>query len=124
MAKDGLKVKTWEDLNKPEVRIAGPQASSMDKFLTEHVAKASIERFPGNQEAIAVFQAGRADAVCLFHPPLLAARQKLGTGNIIVPSPAMSQASSAAVRKDDDKARSEEQKAELQSIMSSSYTVF
>src|SRR3546814_9653637 len=40
----------------------------------------------------------------LFHPPLLAARQKLGTGNIIVPSPAMSQASSAAVRKDDDKA--------------------
>ncbi|MFC3677698.1 transporter substrate-binding domain-containing protein [Ferrovibrio xuzhouensis] len=104
LAKDGLKVKTWEDLNRPEVRIAVPQASSMDKFLTEHVAKASIERFPGNQEAIAAFQAGRADAVCLFHPPLLAARQKLGTGNIIVPSPAMSQASSAAVRKDDDKA--------------------
>lgn len=104
LAKDGLKVKTWEDLNKPDVRIAVPQASSMDKFLTEHVAKAHIERFPGNQEAIAAFQAGRADAVCLFHPPLLAARQKLGTGNIIVPSPAMSQASSAAVRKDDDKA--------------------
>jgi len=83
------------------VRIAVPQASSMDKFLSEHVAKATIQRFPGNAEAIAAFQAGRADAVCLFHPPLLAARQKLGTGKIVVPTPAQSQASSAAVRKDD-----------------------
>lgn len=39
--------------------------------------------------------------MCLFHPPLLAARQKLGVGKIVVPTPAQSQASSAAVRKDD-----------------------
>jgi polar amino acid transport system substrate-binding protein len=94
-------VKTWADLDKPSVRIAVPQASSMDKFLTEHVAKAQISRFPGNAEAIAAFQAGRADAVCLFHPPLLAARQKLGSGKIVVPTPAQSQASSVAVRKGD-----------------------
>ena len=75
----------------------------MDRFLTEHVAKAQISRFPGNAEAIAAFQAGRADAVCLFHPPLLAARQKLGTGKIVVPTPAESQASSVAVRKEADK---------------------
>jgi polar amino acid transport system substrate-binding protein len=41
--------------------------------------------------------------VCLFHPPLLAARQRLGKGKIVVPTPAQSQASSAAVRKEDDK---------------------
>lgn len=104
LARDDLKVTTWEDLDKPSVRIAVPQASSMDKFVTELAGKAQIERFPGNPEAIAAFQAGRADAVCLFHPPLLAARQKLGTGHIVVPSPAKSQASSAAVRKEDDKA--------------------
>ena len=103
LAKDDLPVKTWEDLNKPSVKIAVPQASSMDKFLSEHVSKAEISRFPGNAEAIAAFQAGRVDAVCLFHPPLLAARQKLGTGKIVVPTPAQSQASSVAVRKEGDK---------------------
>lgn len=103
LARDDLPAKTWAELDQPSVRIAVPQASSMDKFLTEHVGKASIQRFPGNAEAIAAFQAGRADAVCLFHPPLLAARQKLGTGKIMVPSPAQSQASSVAVRKETDK---------------------
>jgi polar amino acid transport system substrate-binding protein len=101
LARDDLPVVKWEDLNKPAVRIAVPQASSMDKFLSENVSKATIQRFPGNAEAIAAFQAGRADAVCLFHPPLLAARQRLGTGKIVVPTPAQTQASSVAVRKDD-----------------------
>ncbi|HQZ07518.1 MAG: transporter substrate-binding domain-containing protein [Rhodoferax sp.] len=101
LARDDLAAKTWADLNKAGVRIAVPQASSMDKFLTENTPNATIQRFPGNGEAIAAFQAGRADAVCLFHPPLLAARQKLGTGKIVVPTPAKSQASSAAVRKED-----------------------
>ena len=104
LARDDLAVSSWADLNQPAVRIAVPQASSMDKFLTENVSKATIQRFPGNAEAIAAYQAGRADAVCLFHPPLLAARQRLGSGKIIVPTPAVSQPSSAAVRKEDDKA--------------------
>ncbi|MCB1440891.1 MAG: transporter substrate-binding domain-containing protein [Nitratireductor sp.] len=101
LAKDDLDVTTWEDLNKPEVRISVPQATSMDKFLTENVGKADIQRFPGNTEAIAAFQSGRVDAVCLFHPPLIAARQKLGAGKIVVPSPVKSNPTSAAVRKGD-----------------------
>jgi polar amino acid transport system substrate-binding protein len=103
LARDDLKVVAWADLNQPAVRIAVPQGSSMDKFVTENTPKASIQRFPGNPEAIAAFQAGRVDAVCLFHPPLLAARQRLGTGKIVVPTPAQSQPSSAAVRKEADK---------------------
>ena len=103
LARDDLAVKAWADLDQPSVRIAVPQASSMDRYLSEHVGKASIQRFPGNAEAVAAFQAGRADAVCLFHPPLLAARQKLGSGKIVVPTPAESQASSVAVRKESDK---------------------
>ena len=101
LARDDLAVKTWEDLNQPSVRIAVPQATSMDKFLTDNVSKAAIQRFPGNTEAIAAFQSGRVDAVCLFHPPLLAARQKLGQGKIVVPTPSQSVPSSAAVRKGD-----------------------
>jgi polar amino acid transport system substrate-binding protein len=104
LARDDLPVTKWVDLNQPSVRISVPQASSMDKFLSDNVPKANIQRFPGNPEAIAAFQAGRVDAVCLFHPPLLAARQKLGTGKIVVPTPAQSVPSSAAVRKEDNKA--------------------
>jgi len=101
LARDDLAVSNWSDLDKPSVRIAVPQASSMDKFVTENTPKATIQRFPGNAEAIAAFQAGRADAVCLFHPPLLVARKALGNGKIVVPKPAKFQASSAALRKDD-----------------------
>jgi polar amino acid transport system substrate-binding protein len=101
LARDDLASATWEELNKPGVRIAVPQASSMDRFVSEHAPKADIQRFPDNAAAIAAFQSGRVDAVCLFHPPLLAARQRLGKGKIVVPTPAQSQASSAAVRKGD-----------------------
>ncbi len=101
LARDDLQASNWSDLDKPSVRIAVPQASSMDKFVSENASKATIQRFPGNAEAIAAFQAGRADAVCLFHPPLLVARKALGKGKIVVPKPAKSQASSAALRKDD-----------------------
>ena len=41
--RDDLPVKAWADLDKPAVRIAVPQASSMDKFLSENVAKAQID---------------------------------------------------------------------------------
>ena len=101
LAKDDLAVKSWEDLNKAGVRIAVPQASSMDRFVTEHTPKADIQRFPDNAAAIAAFQSGRVEAVCLFHPPLLAARQRLGKGKIVVPTPAVTQASSTALRKGD-----------------------
>jgi polar amino acid transport system substrate-binding protein len=101
LAKDDLAVKTWQDLDKPGIRIAVPQASSMDRFVTEHASKADIQRFPDNAAAIAAFQSGRVDAVCLFHPPLLAARQRLGKGKIVVPTPAQIQASSTALRKGD-----------------------
>lgn len=103
LARDDLAVQSWADLNKDSVRIAVPQASSMDKQVSELAPKAQIQRYPGNAEAIAAFQAGRADAVCLFHPPLLAARQRLGRGKIVVPTPVLSQPSSVAVRKEDDK---------------------
>ena len=101
LANDDLDVSTWEDLNIDSVRVALPQASSMDKYVSEFAPDADIQRFPGNQESIAAFQAGRVDAVSLFHPPLLAARSKLGKGKIIVPTPALSQPSSVAVRTED-----------------------
>jgi hypothetical protein len=106
LAKDDLPVKAWADLDKPgRAHRRARRPSSMDKFVTEHRrSKASIQRFPGNAEAIAAFQSGRVDAVCLFHPPLLAARQRLGTGKIVVPTPAQSPAVQRGAAQGDDEA--------------------
>lgn len=101
MATDELDVSAWEDLNKADVKISVPQATSMDAFLSENVSKADIQRFPGNSESIAAFQSGRVDAVCLFLPPLVVARKQLGRGKIVVPTPLKSNPTSAGVRKGD-----------------------
>ncbi len=104
LARDDLEVTDWADLNDPSIRISVPQATSMDAFLTEHTPDPDIQRFPGNAEAIAAFQAGRVDAVTLFHPPLISARKSLGTGKLVVPSPIESRPSSVAVRQEGDSA--------------------
>ncbi len=101
LARDDLPVKTWEDLNKPGIKLSCAQATTIDTFLTKNTPKADIQRFPGNVEAIAAFQSGRVDAVGMFHPPLLAARQRLGKGKLLVPTPSESVASSVGVRKGD-----------------------
>ena len=103
LANDDLPVETWADLNKPEVKVAVPQATSMDEFLTRTIPDADIQRFPDNGAALAAFQSGRVDAVSLFHPPLLAARKKFGAGKIVIPTPAFSSPSSIAVRREADK---------------------
>ena len=103
LARDDLPVESWQDLNKPEVSVAVPQASSMDEFLTRNIPNADIQRFPDNGASLAAFQSGRVDAVCLFHPPLLAARKKFGAGKIVIPTPAFSSPSSIAVRREADK---------------------
>ncbi len=104
LARDDLEVTDWADLNKPEIRISVPQATTMDAFLTENVPNAEIQRYPGNPEAIAAFQSGRVDAVTLFHPPLIAALQRLGTGKIVVPHPVQARESSVALRQEQDTA--------------------
>ncbi len=103
LTKDDLSVSTWEDLNKSGIKVGVPQATSMDAFLTRTIPQADIQRFPDNGSAIAAFQSGRVDAVSLFHPPLLAARKKLGRGNLVIPTPAFSSPSSIAVRREEDK---------------------
>ena len=103
LARDDLPVASWADLDKAEVRVAVPQATSMDEFLTRTIPNADIQRFPDNGAALAAFQSGRVDAVSLFHPPLLSARKKFGAGKIVIPTPAFSSPSSMAVRREADK---------------------
>ena len=103
LADEKLAAGSWAELNKKGVKLGVPQGSSMDSFLTENTPNADIQRFPDNAASIAAFQSGRVDAVALFHPPLLAARKKLGRGQLVIPTPAFSSPTSVGVRKEVDK---------------------
>ncbi|MEP2530026.1 transporter substrate-binding domain-containing protein [Shimia sp.] len=102
LANDDLAASTWAELNNADVSIAVPQGSSMDTYVTNNLPNADIQRFPDNGASIAAFQSGRVDAVSLFHPPLLAARKKLGRGQLVIPTPAFSSPTSVAVRQESD----------------------
>lgn len=102
LADEDLAADTWADLNKEGVSAAVPPGSSMDSFITENLPNADIQHFPDNGASIAAFQSGRVNAVSLFHPPLLAARQKLGRGQLVIPTPAFSSPTSVGVRKEAD----------------------
>lgn len=103
LLRDGLEAEAWADLNRADVTIAVPQGTTMDSYVTRHLPEADILRFPSNGEAVAAFQSGRADAVSLFHPPLIAMQKQLGRGQIVLPRPIRASASSAAVRREADK---------------------
>lgn len=103
LADDNLAVKNWSDLNKKDIKIAVTQGTTMDRYVTARLDKATILRFPSNGESVAAFQSRRVNAVSLFHPPLIAMRKKIGRGKIVLPSPVRQSASSAGVRREADK---------------------
>ena len=102
LADDDLKIDTWEDLNKDGMKVAVTQGTTMDTYVTARLKNAEILRFPSNGEAVAAFQSRRVNAVSLFHPPLIAMRQKIGRGQIVIPKPIRQSTSSAGVRIEKD----------------------
>ena len=103
LGREDLDMENWSDLNKEGIKISVTQGTTMERYVTKHLPKAKILRFPSNGESVAAFQSGRVDAVSLFHPPLIAMQKKMGKGKIVVPKPVRASASSAAVRMEKDK---------------------
>lgn len=102
LADEDLTIATWEDLNKPDIKIAVTQGTTMDSYVSARLDQAEILRFPSNGEAVAAFQSRRVNAVSLFHPPLIAMRERIGRGQIVLPAPIRQSASSAGVRREAD----------------------
>ena len=103
LADDEMEISEWQDLNQDGIKLAVTQGTTMDIYVTERLDNAEILRFPTNGESVAAFQSRRVNAVSLFHPPLIAMRSKIGRGQIVLPSPIRQSASSAGVRREDDK---------------------
>lgn len=104
VTKRGFQAKTWDELNRPEVKIAVDTGSSQDQVVTRLCPKASVSRFKSADEATMAVQSGRADAQCLVLILALTAKKKLPTlGDVLVPTPVFATTSNAGFRREADK---------------------
>lgn len=91
--------KTWEDLNKPTTKIAVTMGTSFAATVTKKLPRASILRFANNDEAVAAFASGRANAVAQYAPALTVQYARLKMGKVIIPTPVHPIPTSAGIRK-------------------------
>ncbi|MCP2158536.1 transporter substrate-binding domain-containing protein [Agrobacterium tumefaciens] len=102
IAKPGLEPKTWEELNKPEVRIAVDIGSTHDLFARRVLPKATLVALKTPDEATLSVQTGRADAVIqVAMLSLVTVKKNANVGKIVVPGPIVRQPTCAGVRAED-----------------------
>jgi polar amino acid transport system substrate-binding protein len=63
VARRGFAAKSWEDLNKPDVRVVSLIGSLSDVLLARYAPKAQIMGAKDGDAAILLMQAGRADCI-------------------------------------------------------------
>lgn len=103
IAKPEFEPKSWEDLNKPEVRVAVDIGSTHDLFARRTIPKATLVALKSPDDAVLAVQSGRAD--CLIQVAMLSlvtVKKNTRVGKIIVPTPAASQPTCCGVRVDVD----------------------
>lgn len=102
--RDGVTATTWDDVNKPEFRIAVDAGSSHDAAVTRLAPNATIIRLKGQSDATASLLAGRADAQCLV---LMLALGLLGknpkAGQLVIPQEVNHTSSHGGYRRDENK---------------------
>lgn len=99
---------TWEDFNKPDMKIAVDAGSSHDAAVTRLLPNANISRLKTASDATAALQSKRADAQCLvliIAMTVLAKNPSLG--KLIIPTPTEFTTSHAGFRREDDKSWAE-----------------
>lgn len=103
LLRPGLTITAWEEANKAEIRLGVVLGTSPDRDVTARLPRAQIERFPTADEVAAAFQAGRVDAIALFHPALVMLRSRVRRGTVVLPTPILAASTSAGVRREADK---------------------
>jgi polar amino acid transport system substrate-binding protein len=105
MLKKGLEAKTWADINKPEVRIAVDVGSANEAVARRFAPSATIKSLKSRDEVMLEMSSGRVDCVVnamMLGLTAIAKNPNLGSYKILQ-SPAVTVASSMAVRRESDK---------------------
>jgi polar amino acid transport system substrate-binding protein len=100
IAREGFAPQRWQDLNKPEVRVALELGTVYDQNVANLCPQATVIRLKTNNDALLALQAGRADCqmlVVILALTTLARTPSLG--HLIVPEPQFGSATSAIMAK-------------------------
>jgi polar amino acid transport system substrate-binding protein len=63
VARPGFAAKTWEDLNRPEIRVVSLIGALSDNLLARYAPKATLVEVKAGDDAILQMNAGRADCI-------------------------------------------------------------
>jgi polar amino acid transport system substrate-binding protein len=105
MLKKGMEAKTWADINKPDVKIAVDVGSANEAVARRFASNATIKSLKSRDEVMLEMSSGRVDCVVnamMLGLTAIAKNPNLGTYKILQ-SPAVTVASSMAVRRESDK---------------------
>lgn len=95
---------TWEDLNKPEVKIAVDNGSAHDQVASRLAPNAEISRFRTLDEATLALKSRRVRAQSIFWMGgVRAVKRDPSLGKVIVPTPVFGSTSNAAIRRETDR---------------------
>jgi len=103
LARKGFDPKSWDDVNKPGVKLSVDVGSNQDTFATDNLKKASIRRFETSGDATLALQTGQVDAqvlVVLLATNVLAKAPTIG--HLVIPQPASGAPTSIGVQKETD----------------------
>lgn len=94
---------TWQDLNKPEVRISVDMGSAHELIARRYAPRANILAFKTRDEAVLAVATGRADCnvvLAILALPML--KKNPALGEIAIPRPILTLPTNIAVRREAD----------------------
>ncbi len=98
------KPETWEDINKPEVKVAVDLGSSHDQIAHRYCPKATILGFKTRDEAVLAVATGRADCevvMAVLAIPTMKKNPNLGV--LVTPRPVLTLSSNMGLRMEEDR---------------------
>nr|5TUJ_C Chain C, Ancestral protein CDT-Anc1 [unidentified] len=96
------KIKSFEDLNKPDVKVAVQLGTTSEQAAKEFLPKAKIRTFENNAEAFQEVVSGRADAMVTDSPvAAYYAKKNPGLAVVVVDEPFTHEPLGFAIRKGD-----------------------
>lgn len=94
-------VQTWDELESGTIAVV--MGGSQDSWATERFPDASIQRYPGADEAFAAIPSGQAEFGIFPMAPAFMYQHELGSGTVSIPKPFVYRSGHLAVRQEPDK---------------------
>jgi len=94
-------VTTWEEMNRPEMRVAVDLGSTQDNFARKTLPNCTLVALKSADETILALQSGRADAIIQVALLAVVTTKNLAqVSKLIIPEPQSSQPTTIGVRRD------------------------